>query len=259
MTYAANRAVGINEPSAPTPSGNERYDRNEGERAQHDLMCRAIQYANDCGAAVQWPPPGKLESILQSEFWFVIYNAGVHRHAFEGPAHRVEDNKRKLTEVVKAMVPLVELLRDEPHTRALGALSFENWLVKVHSENQPFDGGQVAERMHQCIELLLGPLEHAFERAKGSKTLAHTDRGKLIRWALEQGESSGGWWPSNPTDEDLTVLSILTGVFLDNFEDDFDNRVELAVGTGATPEPTHLEGLWRRERKRWGDLRKALE
>jgi len=151
------------------------------------------------------------------------------------------------------------LLQNEAHQRALGAVSFENWLVQRFGQAQPFNGGYVAERVRQCLELVLGPLEHAFDRAKASRSLAHTDRGKLIHWALEQAENSGGWWPANPTDEDLTTLSILTGVYLDNFEDDFDCRqqlVEEAEPGGAAP-PTHAKVLWRRERKRWSDLRKA--
>lgn len=55
------------------PSGNENYDPLESERAKYDLVRRALQYAKDCGATVQWPPPGELEGILQSEFWFFIF------------------------------------------------------------------------------------------------------------------------------------------------------------------------------------------
>ena len=244
--------------AALKPSGTEGYDPKEAERAQNDLACRALQYAKDCGATIPWPPPCDLENILRSEFWFFIYNAGVHRHTFEGPAHRIEDSKRKLSELVKGMLALVELFRNESYVRALDALCFENWLVQRSLEAEPIAGTVVAERVRQCLELLLGPLEHAFERARGGKGAAHGDRNKLTRWALEQPENSGGWWPANPTDEDLTALSVLTGVYLQNFEDDFDNRQELVDEAGGA-ETTQLKALWRRERKRFGEVRKSSE
>ena len=241
------------------PSGNENYDPLESERAKYDLVRRALQYAKDCGATVQWPPPGELEGILQSEFWFFIFNAGVHRQAPEVPAQRLEENKKKLVELMKAILPLIELLRNESHVRALTALSFDNWLVQRHTQAQAFDGRAVAERARQCLELLLGATEQAFDQSKAPKSASRKDRGRLIRWALEELESSGGWWPANPTDEDLTALSVLTGVCLDNFEDDFEERQRLAqeAGGGAAP-ATQLEGLWRKERQRCADLRKTM-
>ncbi len=239
------------------PSDSEDYGRNEAERAQHDLASRALQYARDCGATIPWPPPNDLEGILMSEFWFFVYNACVHHHSFEGPAHRVEDNKRKLSELVKVMLPLVELLRNESHSRALGALGFSNWLTQRFSDASPISGELLAERLRQCLELLLGPLEHAFERTKAARGAAHGDRHALIQWALDQSENSGGWWPSNPTDEDLTALSVLTGVYLQNFEDDFDNRTELVEQAGGAPATTQLKALWRNERRRYADLHKG--
>ena len=241
------------------PSGNEDYDPLESERAQSDLVCRALQYAKDCGATIQWPPPGELEGILRSEFWFFVYNAGVHRQAPDVPAQRLEENKKKLTELMKAIVPLIELLRNESHMRALSALGFQNWLVQRYTQEQVFDGGIVAERARQCLELLLGATEQTFDRFKSPKAGSRKDRGRLIRWALEEMENSGGWWPANPTDEDLTALSILTGVCLENFEDDFEERQLLAQDTeGGAASTTHLQGLWRKERRRCADLRKTM-
>src|SRR5512142_2366517 len=90
------------------PSADENYARDEGERAQNDLAFRALRYAKDCGATFEWPPPSDLENILRSDFWYVICNAAAHRRVFEGPAQRVEDTKKRLSELVKTMLPLLE-------------------------------------------------------------------------------------------------------------------------------------------------------
>jgi hypothetical protein len=241
------------------PSGNDNYARGESERAQADLASRALRYARDCGANFEWPPPGELEAILRSDFWFFVYNAAVHRHTFEGAANRAEDTKKRLSELVKVILPLVELLRNEAHARALGALGFENWIVQRFAQAEPIAGELVAERTRQCLELLVGPLEHAFDRTRSTKAAPSSDRHKLTRWALEQAEGRGGWWPANPTDEDLTVLSILTGVYLQNFEDDFDARQQLAEeAASSSGAASHLDALWRRERRRFSDVRKSV-
>lgn len=250
---------GDREALRPVPSGTEHYGSHEIELAKNDLVCRALQYAKDCGATIQWPPPGELDGILQSDFWFFVCNAGVHRQAIDAPVQRIEENKKKLMDLMKAILPLLELLRNDTHCRALTALHFENWLTQRHSPPHTIDGAAVAERTRQCLELLAGAIDQSLDRLKTTKTASHKDRGRLIRWALEAMENSGGWWPANPTDEDLTALSVLTGVCLENFDDDFDERQQLAEdvedGAGST---THLQGLWRKERKRCADLRLKL-
>ncbi len=243
----------------PVFSGNENYEQHERERAQNDLVCRALQYAKGCGAIIQWPPPNELSDVLRSEFWFFVYNAGVHRQATEGAAQRIEESKRKLTELMKTMLPLLELLRNDSHTRALAALNVENWLAQRHAQADRIQGGLLGETTRQCLELLYGAIDQAVDRLRTSKTGPRKDRGRLIRWALEQPENSGGWWPANPTDEDLTALSILTGVYLRTFEDDFDDREKLAQDAAhGSVTITHLQGLWHKERSRCGELRRSM-
>jgi hypothetical protein len=243
----------------PVFSGNENYEPHESGRAQNDFVSRAFQYVKGCGAIVEWPPPNDLGDVLRSEFWFFIYNAGVHRQAAEGTAQRIEESKRKLTELMKTMLPLLELLRNDSHTRALAALHVENWLAQRHAQAQPIHGDLLGETTRQCLELLYGAIEQAVDRLRTSKTGPRKDRGRLIRWALEEPENRGGWWPANPTDEDLTALSILTGVCLETFEDDFDDRDKLAQDAAhGSVTITHLQGLWHKERSRCGELRRSM-
>jgi len=234
----------------PLLSSNQNYTRQESERARQDLHNLALQHAKRRGANIE-PPSNCKAPIYLSDFWFFIDQATRGCRFVRFSAQSLDQSRKRLTELKKSIVPLLELLGSEQHKQALLSLNFENGLIELPSVEQHTKGALLAECGRECLDQLRDEIDMKLERLRAPKSAPRGNRGRLIRWALGEPVGGGGWWPTTPTDDDLAALSILTGVASKEFESDFNKRQQLASVAGrGSPSTTHLQGLWDSERRR---------